>query len=280
MSYIYHYTSVESLLGMLHTPTEHELNEVSDNGNDPDYGYYLEFHASDLRLMNDKQENKLIIDVDKHVPHELSLARSLADWVYNKPYIVSFCRRQDFIPMWKIYATKGNGICLKFKRDSLSLEDAIKKINKSKFHDIILKDCIYLTESEFRKYIKSVVKQIKEFANELVQGQSILPGQRDLHDFNAESAFLKLRSFDYEQETRLAVFADLNYYTKQGKHGIALYHPVKIPLRFLEEIIIGPSVNQDILEYSVYELLKNKRYDKLKTYDIDIKVKKTSIELR
>lgn len=278
MSHIYHYTSVESLLGMLHKPTEVELKEIEDNGNDPDYGYYLEFHASDLRLMNDKQENKLIIDVDKHVPHELSLARSLADWVYNKPYVVSFCRRQDFIPMWKIYADKGNGICLKFKRDSLG--NAIKKINKSKFHDIIFKDCIYLTESEFRKHIKSVVKQIMEFASELVQGQPILPEQRDLHDFNAESAFLKLRSFDYEQETRLAVFADLNYYTKQGKHGITLYHLVKIPLRFLEEIIIGPSVNQDILEYSVYELLKNKEYDKLKTYDIDIKVKKTSIELR
>lgn len=278
MSYIYHYTSVESLLGMLHKPTERELNEIHDNGNDPDYGYYLEFHASDLRLMNDKNENRLIQEVEKRVPDELKLAISVADWTLGKPYVISFCKQQDFIPMWKIYADKGNGICLKFKRDSL--EDAIKKINKSKFHDIILKDCIYLTENEFRKRVKSAAKQLKEFANELVQGQPILPEQRDLHDFNADSAFLKLRCFEYEQETRIAAFSPLDYCTKQGRYGISLYYPIKIPLRFLTEIIIGPSVNQDILEYSVSELLKNKGYDKLKQYGVTIKVSKTSIELR
>lgn len=278
MRYIYHYTSVESLLGMLHEPTELELNEIRHNGNNPDYGYYLEFHASDIRLLNDKQENKLLDALHELTPKELLLAGEVANWVSGKSYVVSFCKRRDFIPMWKLYTDKENGICLKFKRNGLS--ESVKRINTSSFSDILLKDCTYLTEKEFNNYVKDTKRQLKEFGNKLVPGQPIPAEFRILPDFYAKSAFLKLHYFAYEQEVRIAVFSPLDYYTKLGRYGISLYYPIKIPLSFLKEIIIGPSVNQDILEYSVYELLKSKKYDKLQQYGINIKVSKTATELR
>ena len=204
MDYIYHYTAINTLLSLLHTPTTLEKDIIEARENNPDYGYYINFHASDLRLMNDRQENKLINTMAELIPDELALANGCADWVQGKPYVVSFCKQRDFIPMWNMYADTGKGICLKFRRDG-SDED-IKKINTSPFSDILLKDCTYLTEREFRKRIRVVKKELEQF-KESVSGKPILPGQRSIPDFNAESAFLKLDSFKYEQEVRLAVFA-------------------------------------------------------------------------
>ena len=277
MDYIYHYTSVESLLGLLNDPEEEKKMDPEDRQENPDYAYCLYFHASDLRFMNDKHENQLIDKVKKCVPYELSLAGGIADWTQGTPHVISFCKKKDFIPMWKIYADKGNGICLKFKRDGL--EDTIEKINHTSFAYISLKDCEYLTENAFKKRVRLVKNQLKEFAGKLTPGP-IRPEQRDLPDFKSESAFLKLDCFEYEQETRLVVFASFDSRTKYGKYGISLYYPIKIPLRFLEEIMVGPSSNQDLLEHSIGGLLKSKGYDNLERYGINIKVTKSHIELR
>ena len=277
MDYIYHYTAINTLLSLLHTPTTLEKDIIEARENNPDYGYYINFHASDLRLMNDRQENKLINTMAELIPDELALANGCADWVQGKPYVVSFCKQRDFIPMWNMYADTGKGICLKFRRDG-SDED-IKKINTSPFSDILLKDCTYLTEREFRKRIRVVKKELEQF-KESVSGKPILPGQRSIPDFNAESAFLKLDSFKYEQEVRLAVFAAFDCRVKQGRYGISPYYPVKIPLRYLEEIIVGPSAHQDILEYSIKELLRSKDMHRLSHYGIDIKVSASELQLR
>ena len=277
MDYIYHYTSVESLLGLLHDPEEEKKMDPEDRQENPDYAYCLYFHASDLRFMNDKHENQLIDKVKKCVPYELSLARGIADWTQGTPHVISFCKKKDFIPMWKIYADKGNGICLKFKRDGL--EDTIEKINHTSSNYISLKDCEYLTENAFKKRVRLVKNQLKEFASELTPGP-IPPEKKKIPDFNKESAFLKLDCFEYEQETRLVVFAPFDCRTKYGKYGISLYYPIKIPLKFLEEIMVGPSANQDLLEHSIGGLLKSKGYDKLERYGINIKVTKSHIELR
>ena len=234
-------------------------------------------YGGDLRFMNDKHENQLIDKVKKCVPSELSLARGIADWVQGTPHVISFCKKKDFIPMWKIYADKGNGICLKFKRDGL--EDTIEKINHTSSNYISLKDCEYLTENAFKKRVRLVKNQLKEFASELTPGP-IPPEKKKIPDFNKESAFLKLDCFEYEQETRLVVFAPFDCRTKYGKYGISLYYPIKIPLKFLEEIMVGPSANQDLLEHSIGGLLKSKGYDKLGRYGINIKVTKSHIELR
>lgn len=278
MDYIYHYTAINTLPNLLHTPTEQERNIMVDNDDNPDYGYYLDFHATDLHLMNDRQENRLITDVLNQVPGELALANGVADWVQGKPYIVSFCKQRDYIPMWQMYANQKKGICLKFRRDGL-VED-IQKINASQFADIKMEECTYLTENKFRQRGREVKKVLKQFSEALVPGQPIFPEQRNIPDFKKESVFLKLDSFEYEQEVRLAVFTSDVCLVKDGRYGIGLYYPVKIPLRHLEEIIVGPSTYQDILRYSVAELLKNKNIYRLDNYDINIKVSVSRLRLR
>lgn len=104
MDYIYHYTSVESLLGLLHDPTEEEKKVMEANHDDPDYAYYLDFHASDLNLMNDKNENRLLKAISNEDLGELNSIMEYVKRIEGLAYCVSFCTEFDYIPMWKLYA--------------------------------------------------------------------------------------------------------------------------------------------------------------------------------
>ncbi len=275
MDYIYHYTSAESLLGMTHDPTDDEKKNIEANGYNPDYGYYLEFHASDINLMNDKSENRLLKVMTDDIPDELKPVLGFAKWLTGRVYCVSFCTESDYIPMWKIYAAN-NPICLKFKVDGLI--DAIHKINQTPFAETDIGECTYVTEDGFKEQAENYRKELLKFNKEDVERNKDLLTR--LTEIIQNSAFLKLKNFDYEKEVRLAAFETRASDYKQGRYGISLYNTIKIPLRFLEEIVIGPSANQDILEYTVSGLLKSKGYDKLKQYGVKIKVTKTNVELR
>ncbi len=275
IKYIYHYTSAESLLGMTHDPTDDEKKNIEANGYNPDYGYYLEFHASDINLMNDKSENRLLKVMTDDIPDELKPVLGFAKWLTGRVYCVSFCTESDYIPMWKIYAAN-NPICLKFKVDGLI--DAIHKINQNPFTETDIGECTYVTEDGFKEQAENYRKELLKFNKEDVERNKDLLTR--LTEIIQNSAFLKLKNFDYEKEVRLAAFDTRASDYKQGRYGISLYNTIKIPLRFLEEIVIGPSANQDILEYTVSGLLKSKGYDKIKQYGVKIKVTKTNVELR
>lgn len=53
-----------------------------------------------------------------------------------------------------------------------------------------------------------------------------------------------------------------------------------MPLRWLKEIIVGPSINQDINTYAIKEMIRVKGWDKLNNYGVDIKVTESKIALR
>lgn len=277
MDYIYHYTSAESLLGMTHDPTDDEKKNIEANRYNPDYGYYLEFHASDINLMNDKSENRLLKVMTDDIPDELKPVLGFAKWLTGRVYCVSFCTESDYIPMWKIYAAN-NPICLKFKIEGLS--DAVQNINKNSFIETHVRKCTYVTEKKFEEQVENYKKKLLKYSEETTDTERQKNTFPELVKIIQNSAFLKLDSFEYENEYRIAAFVNNPAMHKHGRYGISLYYPIKIPLRFLEEIVIGPSVNQDILQYSVSELLKSKGYDKLKQYGVKIKVTKTNVELR
>lgn len=107
---------------MFHTTNKIENEEIETDGNNIDYGYYIEFHASDINLMNDKSENRLLKAITDRIPNELESILGLAQWITGQVYCASFCTLSDYIPMWKIYAANNNPICLKFKVEGLSDE--------------------------------------------------------------------------------------------------------------------------------------------------------------
>lgn len=271
MDYIYHYTSVESLLGLLHDPTEEEKKVMEANHDDPDYAYYLDFHASDLNLMNDKNENRLLKAISNEDLGELNSIMEYVKRIEGLAYCVSFCTEFDYIPMWKLYAAV-NPICMKFKISGL--EDSTQKINHDVFVETYMQECVYKSQEEFKQLVaecrQELIKSLKEPKALFAEISEIIH----------TSAFLKLDNFKYEQEYRLAAFVNKPVLSTRGKYGISLYQPIKIPLKFLEEIMVGPSSNQDSLEHSIGGLLKSKGYDNLERYGINIKVTKSHIELR
>lgn len=273
MKYIYHYTSIRSLPDLLHTPNDIESNFIEDNGNNLDYGYYMDFHAGDINLMNDTLENKLVKNIFKKISYHLRSSAEYAQWIHGKLYAVSFSTESDYIPLWRIYAAENSGICLKFQYNAI--EDAVKNINNNTFVNIQAGLCQYLSKTEFKNKLQIVLSEIASANNE-----SSTSGWHKLNDAFVQSAFCKLRAFEYEKEYRLAAFVNSDCHIKQGKYGLSPYYPIKIPMRLLKEIIIGPSKYQDTLAYSIQELIKSRILDKLDNYDINIKVSKSHLKIR
>lgn len=272
MEYIYHYTSAKSLLGLLHTPTDTERSIISDNSGNLDYGYYLDFHAGAINLMNDEQENKLRKDIFRKIPECLYASAKFVEWIDGELYTVSFSTEPDYIPMWRIYADDNSGICLKIQHKEL--ECTLKKINNESFVDVKAGLCLYLSKSEFRKELRKVLSEIVA-----AHDKNIKSGSQALSNVFVQSAFCKLKTFEYEKEYRLAVFVNKNFCVKQGRYGLSLYYPIKVPLRFLKEIIIGPSPYQDALMYSINALIKS-TLGELDKYGINIKVSKSHLKIR
>lgn len=272
MEYIYHYTSAKSLLGLLHTPTNEEKSIISDSSNNLDYGYYLDFHAGAVNLMNDELENKLVKDIFRKIPKCLYASAMFVEWTDGELYAVSFSTKPDYIPMWRIYADDYSGICLKIQRKEL--EYTLKKINNESFVDVKAGLCLYLSKSEFRKKLRKVLSEIVT-----AHDKNIKSGWLALSNAFVQSAFCKLKTFEYEKEYRLAAFVNKDFYIKQGRYGLSLYYPIKVPLRFLKEIIIGPSPYQDALAYSISTLIKS-RLGKLDKYGINVKVSKSHLKIR
>ena len=275
--YIYHYTSADSFLNMLHIPNASELQAVSVN-KDADYGYYLDFHASDIHVLNDRFENNMIAYISRKMPDKLKQHAAFCTDVTGRPFVISFCKKSDYLPMWNIYTDKRRGICLKFRTDALV--EKVNKINDSNFVDIKAEDCAYLSRRQFGSNVKKIVEKLGQTADSFTSENDSMPVTKELCDIIMQSAFYKSDYFEYEHEFRLAAFVSIESKTKAGKYGILQYYPIKIPLTSLEEIIIGPSDNQDLLEYSVKQFLHNKNIDRLHNYGIDIKVSCSKLQLR
>lgn len=272
MEYIYHYTSAKNLLGLLHTPSDKEKSIIRDNSNDLDYGYYLDFHAGAINLMNDKLENKLVKDMFMEIPKCLYSSAKFVEWTNGELYAVSFSTEPDYIPLWRIYADDYSGICLKIQRKEL--EYTLKKINNESFVDVKAGSCLYLSKSEFKEKLRKVLSELVT-----VHDKNIKSGWQALSNAFVQSAFCKLKTFEYEKEYRLAVFVNKDFYIKQGRYGLSLYYPIKVPLRSLKEIVIGPSPYQDALTYSINALIKS-RLGKLDKYGINVKISKSHLKIR
>ena len=267
--YIYHYTSVECLYGMLLDPTAEEKRVIGQMSDCPRCLY---FHAGDIKAMNDKSENmlldKLVKRISETTPQEIIDSSNINE----RRFAVSFCTERDYLPMWKIYATNGKGVCLRFKREEF--EKSVISANTNPFITIKAGDCQYKTETELEDYLNSFMENLQEI---LEQKERIT----QIDSFCCISSFLKLKPFEYEKEFRLAISSKFNQQiTSGGQYGLIVYYPVAIPLNLVDEIMIGPSPNQDVIENGIRALLLSKGIDKLKRYGIDINIVRSSLLIR
>ena len=163
MDLIYHYTNASALLGMfkncskenpyitmwathalyLNDPTEYEYGKEKCYDILPileeKMGIPVESRISTMRDMYITEMSKLRDFISSTRPNSIQ---------YGTPYLISFSKSEDSLPMWSNYAQNGNGIAIGFNPDKLS--EYIK-----------IKDCKYnIAEIDYNELQELVIKYV------------------------------------------------------------------------------------------------------------------------
>jgi len=274
--FVYHYTSLDALFAI--------LEGYRQNGNSG-----LPFRASCIYNVNDPREMKLGFDaVKRFLPryeeranYNMKLSKvyqnvdnenRCREDCYDEPidgtiktgtipYTISFSAKRDFLPMWKMYGADFKGVCLKF--NTLTLTDSRvedPQVENSQFgfvsyegdpNDLLLEESfngIYKWETERNKSDMDINEKIDEL--------SILCA--------CISPFVKSSDWDFEKEFRLVYYKryglslfDINKETLREyiiKHGcerskVSDYIQISIPSNALEEVIVGPLANYEVVKH-------------------------------
>ena len=235
----------------------------------------LTFWASSSFSMNDPQEfvygykllqKAILPDIEKELGIEddtLKLSRlwkifsdediekwnnALLDKIYKEqqiPFIVSFSRCEDYLPMWNAYADRGKGVCLCFNNSDYEINDIYDFDNINIIPYLHAKDVSYgCVDDVIRNAVLSLYKrEIEKNSNE----DEIARKQKMLSLFATLavtiSPYHKHKAYEYEDEVRLVQFkesgTDVKYrVSKSGR--LIPYIEVPMKLNYLQKIIVGP----------------------------------------
>lgn len=284
MSLSYHYTTIGKFQKMLD-------NSVGTDGKVSEFLFW----ASSIYAMNDPQEflfgydilwNDVIPELEGEIGIKEDKYKLSKLWKQNKnsnrdewkkkmintlydnhqiPFIISFSRKSDFLPMWMTYAGNGNGICLAFNNYDY-------KIGNNFSVDIIYN--LHASEVTYGVPDDSVKKIIlQQYRNLYTRYSKIKNDEHRANIMTQTSAFLSIiaapyhkhHAYEYEQEERLIVFKkdekEVKYRCNENGRLIP-YIVVKVNAKFLERIIIGPCAD--------YESVKRELFSQFKRYGINI----------
>lgn len=289
---IYHYTSVETLM--------HIFESVSESKGKRS----LVFRASNIFYMNDPQEFLYGIDVLMEVLKEIESCKNIdssqklsdffnrhkekthEEWCKivldsiraqnDTPYVISFSKQRDSLPMWIHYGNKGKGVCLAFPE----YRGNIKSWNKDfpQNSDIELEDDldvnnVYYSSSKLihNDGISNLFDTIKRLYRELYQEQLSLSSSKDLQELQIGvlkaliivlSPFVKSMEYEGEKEVRIVKslrrdfgnqLKDLHFRTNFNGNIIP-YVNVEIPKNQLDNVIIGPLANFDLTKMALEQM--------------------------
>lgn len=172
-------------------------------------------------------------------PFTLSLSHHL-----NVPANYQFCE----IPMWDMYGDKFKGVRLRFRFKEL--KDYCKSC---KYIDLV--QCKYLTKTEMDEITKSIRHSIND-------------NQVELEKIYKEAVVYKGCGWLYENEWRLVSWSNNDDMIDSKADG-RLYLPVKLPMRLLDAIEIGPKADFSAITGAL-ELIKRKFLSKGINADFDI----------
>ena len=307
MERVYHYTSMKALLGI--------FESVKKSSNKKSFV----FMATNIFYMNDPKEfiygQKVLMDtlrkieIAKNVNDNLCLSsffykypqKSEEEWLVllrdaisekkMAPFIISFSRNEDSLPMWLNYGDGGKGVCLAFAeyrnhfdviRDhQLDIDNLVVDIYDSlgaydvqyKFYDI--------TDSPLRKSLDSMYDYYIEKSRKI--------NQVDLYRLQIEmlraltivhAPYIKTNDFEGESEVRMVktIISDKReepyeiQFRTNLKGNIIPYIEVEIPIKQLDYVIVGPLANQE-LSIKAIEMIKAK-------YNFEFDIIKSKIQYR
>lgn len=213
--------------------------------------YYEEersiLHA--LRLstyLDDARKSKSYLGADEDV-----LKGFLYDW-RKMPFVISFSRISDFIPMWGMYADKGYGVCLGFDEKEIDpREDNITFMQNDVLH--------HNTLEQNNSTASLLIKMIEQRSNKSREELHSIHNMDKVFEYKVfaltslsviASAFIKHESYKYEQEYRImGILSNANNllqpvrYRTNANETMIPYVEVGIPISSLKSIMLGPCAN-------------------------------------
>ena len=253
--------------------------------------YYITFWGSSIYAMNDPSEfvygyNLLIETMLPAIEKELRIDnddmklskiwkqisdvnptdwyRKLKEAIYEShqyPFIVSFSKKKDDLPMWNAYSDKGKGVCLCFSDYDWSF----------KHNEVQLLNKLHASEVSYGGIDESVKKVICKLYQDYYNQYRIIPDKnqrvcemtKDLAALAViASPYHKHEAYSYEDEARLIKFKDENHEVKYrtSKQGNFIpYIEVPIRLDYLNQVIVGPCSNSIAIIRELKSMLK--KYD-------------------
>jgi hypothetical protein len=236
----------------------------------------ITFRATEIRYLNDLSESEIATEILKEeiVAYEKSLLEGESkniikhltkdkldffkriDWEKMPPFIFSLSNDSDSLPMWNTYADNAMGVAIGFNK---------KNLNKVK--ETTLKQCDY-HQTDIKNYIK---KEITNIYNSIMIDNYMIGINGDFEDklwakFKESVPILKHHAFEYENESRLVFheiidtensemyFNKLNFYVNNGL--LKPYIEFKLETSAIEEIVIGPCANFELVKTSLFMMLK------------------------
>lgn len=291
MDLIYHYTTVDALIGMT-------ANMSNANKN-------LTMWATDIKCMNDpnereigvglidslleKMEDELRIPVDRRISVLRSTEEDYKDALrkvkvdtsllsYNV-YVTSFSKDSDSLPMWSMYSKNGNGISLGFDFESVH-----RTFSKEPFFfgEIIYDNIPVERMGLLLKFSYSLSYEIMEnFAqrNFKMLDNGLKNKVISLSTYRIYTlivaSLIKHHSYEYEKECRVCCLMNGPMRFRSSNGFIVPYIEYKIPIDFLRKIIIGPTLDYDRIINPLLKLFHSRGIDMSK-----IEIEKSKVPYR
>ena len=273
--FVYHYTSIEALFSILEGYRRNGL-------------YALPFRAHSVYNTNDSREMELgfatVKDIlpafEKSYSHNMNLSEIYENPEYETecknqcfpkpedglievgsvPYTISFACKRDFLPMWSMYGDHKKGVCIKFDINKL-IDRLVGNVQLCFVHyennkDNIIEDYLLPELYDFDAKRSKTGLSIKDKIEEL----SLL--------CDCIAPFVKCKDWSYEEEFRLVYHEHYGpNYTDDFFRGLKIHlHLKKIKVNefvclpifpdSIEEIIIGPLANFEVIEHILDNELK------------------------
>lgn len=291
MDLIYHYTTVDALIGMT-------ANMSNANKN-------LTMWATDIKCMNDpnerqigvglidslleKIEDELRIPVDRRISVLRSTEEDYKDALrkvevdtsllnYNV-YVTSFSKDSDSLPMWSMYSKNGNGISLgfdfkfihrTFSKEPFFLGEIIYDNIPVEKMELLLKFSYSLSYEKMENFVQRNGEMLD---NRLKNKVVSLCTYRICTLIVA--SLIKHHSYEYEKECRVCCLKNGPMRFRSSNGFIVPYIEYKIPIDFLRKIIIGPTLDYDRIINPLLKLFHSRGIDMSK-----IEIEKSKVPYR
>lgn len=206
--------------------------------------------AGHCDYMNDSSEFRIghgVIKENKAI--NPSIAHNIEELKNLSPFMISFSKAKDSLPMWHLYAKDAGGVmlCFDMKKISALFKRKIKNViyNNSKAYTAM---CDYIVNTD--KYLsKEIDSSTGEPTNKAVE-----TFQKALEWF---PFITKTAYFEYEQEVRLSRIdwsdKDMMYIPKHGL--LCPYRKLYFPANFLKEIYLSPKLSSELTRQSLRKFL-------------------------